>query len=158
MQDFEPKLDVLRAFKRVQESMRRQFEAKFKDLGLTGPQALLLSILGHRGKMRVSDISEKMHLSNSTVSSILDRLEAQGYVERVRSSEDKRAVYIDLTPSFKDKAKDRFCSADSELSQLLGQVTEAQRRQILESLNLLADLIDQQTKQVAPETPEKKTK
>lgn len=138
----EPKYDIMSAFKRVQEGLRHHFVAKFKDFGFTGPQAILISIIAHSGAMKVSDISDKMHLSNSTVSSMIDRLEAQGFVSRVRSKEDKRVVTVDLTEDFRGQAKHRFCSIESEMSSLLAKATEEEKTKILEGLMLFADLIN----------------
>ncbi len=142
MKEQEPKRDILRAFKKVQEGMRHHFEAKFKDLGLTGPQAMLLGILAHKGPLKVSDISAQMHLSNSTVSSIIDRLELQGYIERLRNQEDKRVVQVDLTEDFRAQAKDRFCGVDAEISGLLAKATDEQKQKIYEGFTLLSDLIE----------------
>ena len=144
MGDYEPRLEILRAFKKVQDVMRRHFEAKFKDFGMTGPQAFLVSVLSHQGPMKVSDISERMHLSNSTVSSIIDRLEAQGHVVRVRSNEDKRVVVVALTEAFKSQAKHKFCNIDEEMGSILSQASAEQQAKILEGLTLLASLMDEQ--------------
>lgn len=142
MHQFEPNLEILRAFKRVQEGLRHHFESKFKDLGLTGPQAILIGILAHKGPLRIGDLSEQMHLTNSTVSSIVDRLEHQGYVSRIRSESDKRVVQVDLTKSFRDQAKHRFCGVEGEMATILSKASEAERQKIYDGLSLLADLID----------------
>ena len=58
----------------------------FNPMNLTGPQGMMMGILSHDGEMKISDLSEKIGLSNSTVSGIIDRLEKQGLVERTRST------------------------------------------------------------------------
>lgn len=55
---------------------------------------MVLYTLGKHGSMKLSDISEKLSISNSTISGIVDRLEKQKYVERIRSKEDRRVIYV----------------------------------------------------------------
>ena len=58
--------------------------------------------MGHqddRGSVsvRVSDLAAKMYLHPATVVGILNRLELQGLIKRMRTSEDRRVVKIELT-------------------------------------------------------------
>lgn len=45
----------------------------------------------------VKDLAARLNLDSATVTPLLKRLEAQGYLERVRGVEDERLVYIRLT-------------------------------------------------------------
>ena len=47
--------------------------------------------------MRVSELAQRMYLRPATVVGILDRLEMKGLVSRTRSTEDRRAVDLNLT-------------------------------------------------------------
>ncbi len=68
-----------------------------KRYGLTGPQLLVLKELHKDSSKTIGEVSKKISLSQATVTSILDRLEKQQMVQRVRSSEDKRKVSIVLS-------------------------------------------------------------
>lgn len=85
----------------IKHNMGKEFE-KAGLPGITSTQGMMIGILGKHGKMKVSEISQKMGLNNSTVSGIIDRLEKQGIVERLRSEEDKRVVFIRLTPKLEE--------------------------------------------------------
>jgi len=80
----------------VKHSMSKEFEISGMTC-ITPTQGMMIGILCDNSEIKVSDISQKMGLNNSTVSGIIDRLERQGLVERLRSEEDKRVVYIKLT-------------------------------------------------------------
>ena len=47
--------------------------------------------------MRVSDLAARMYLHPATVVGILNRLELQGLIKRLRTNEDRRVVKIELT-------------------------------------------------------------
>jgi MarR family transcriptional regulator, organic hydroperoxide resistance regulator len=66
-------------------------------LGLTYPQYLVMLVLWERGASLVKELGQALELDSGTLSPLLKRLEAQGYVRRERCSEDERAVRIHLT-------------------------------------------------------------
>ncbi|WP_406302474.1 MarR family transcriptional regulator [Streptomyces sp. NBC_00885] len=63
-----------------------------KDLNLTYPQYLVMLVLWEHGELPVKRIGEYLRLDSGTLSPLLKRLEAAGYVERRRSPEDERSV------------------------------------------------------------------
>lgn len=66
-------------------------------LGITYPQYLVLLILWERGTCSVKNIGDLLHLDSGTLSPLLKRLEAAGFIRRQRRSEDERVVDISLT-------------------------------------------------------------
>lgn len=68
-----------------------------RESGLTGPQLLVMQLIGTSGETTAGVIAREVSLSQATVTSILDRLEKKGLLERVRSTDDKRKVMVSLT-------------------------------------------------------------
>jgi DNA-binding MarR family transcriptional regulator len=60
-------------------------------------QYLAMLVLWESDDISVKDMATRLNLDSATVTPLLKRLEAQGYVERVRGTEDERIVYIRLT-------------------------------------------------------------
>lgn len=83
--------------KEINSKLNHSIKNEFKDTGLTVPQIMVVKTLAKHKRLKVSEISKEMHLVNSTVSGIIDRLENQDIVSRVRSKDDKRVVYIELS-------------------------------------------------------------
>ncbi|MFC9260410.1 MarR family winged helix-turn-helix transcriptional regulator [Streptomyces hydrogenans] len=73
------------------------YREALKDLGLTYPQYLVMLVLWERGELPVKGIGERLRLDSGTLSPLLKRLEAAGYVERRRSAEDERSVTARVT-------------------------------------------------------------
>jgi DNA-binding MarR family transcriptional regulator len=101
MNEISDGLRIIRLLRYVMDTMKQNVEQHFNQLQLTGPQGILLGILSQHSKMKISELSEKLGLSNSTVSGIIDRLEKQNLVERIRSDEDRRVVYASVTEDAK---------------------------------------------------------
>jgi len=72
------------------------------QFGLIGSQYRLLMQLNPVSGMRLTTLSERLLLSTSTVSRILDQLEALGWVQRVADPSDRRAQSVILTAVGKD--------------------------------------------------------
>ncbi len=68
-----------------------------KPLGLTYTQYLVFMVLWEKDSVPVNEICGRLYLDNGTVTPLLKKLEAEGYIERARSSEDERRVVISLT-------------------------------------------------------------
>ena len=68
-----------------------------KESGLTGPQLILMRSIKELGKVTLRQLSEHTNISPATATTILDRLERNGWVVRVRSTSDKRKVHANLT-------------------------------------------------------------
>ena len=85
--------DIRRVFQVVNEQSKK---AK-RETGLTGPQLWAIKMIGELSSVRVSDLAARMYLHPATVVGILNRLELQGLIKRIRTNEDRRVVKTELT-------------------------------------------------------------
>jgi DNA-binding MarR family transcriptional regulator len=67
-------------------------------LGLTYTQYIAIIALWEEDKQTVSGLGEKLFLESNTLTPILKKLEAMGYVHRARDAADERVVRVGLTP------------------------------------------------------------
>ena len=65
--------------------------------GLTEPQFGVLEVLGHLGPLTFTDLSRKRLVSSGNMTCVVDNLEKEGLVERVRNTEDRREILVSLT-------------------------------------------------------------
>lgn len=89
--------EIVQSFRRIFKAIQQYSEEVLKEFGVTGPQLWLLKTLRQEGGTSVSELTQKMYLHISTVSGIIDRLEAKGYVVRKREAPDRRVVMVCLT-------------------------------------------------------------
>lgn len=78
-------------------AMTRLYKPVLEKLQLTYPQYLVMLALWEQDGLMVSELGEKLSLDSGTLTPLLKRLEANGYVARVRDVADERRVHITLT-------------------------------------------------------------
>ncbi|MFG3710568.1 MarR family winged helix-turn-helix transcriptional regulator [Micromonospora sp. NPDC047730] len=70
-----------------------------EPMGLTHPQYLVMLALWQYAPLSVRDLSRLLQLDPGTLSPLLKRLEANGYVRRERDPADERSLAVTLTPT-----------------------------------------------------------
>ena len=69
-----------------------------QSFGLTYPQYLVLLALLEKDGLTVKELGEKLNLGTGTLTPMIKRMEANGWVSRERSTTDERKVCISLQP------------------------------------------------------------
>jgi len=78
-------------------ALNKVYRGLLKPLGLPSPQDRVRITLWEREGVTVSQIGEQLFLDSPTLTPLLKRLEANGLIERRRSSADERQVIVSLT-------------------------------------------------------------
>ncbi|KFE00150.1 iclR helix-turn-helix domain protein [Vibrio cholerae] len=86
--------EVLVALRQIIRAIDLHSKKLNKDAGLTGPQLILMRSIHDLGEqVTIRELAVHTNMSQGTATTILDRLERNGYVQRVRSNSDKRKVH-----------------------------------------------------------------
>lgn len=76
----------------------RAYKPILEKLGLTYTQYIAIVALWEQDEQTVSGLGEKLFLESNTLTPILKKLEAMGYLTRKRDPGDERQVVVSLTP------------------------------------------------------------
>ncbi len=118
--------------------------------GMTGPQLAVLQEAKRLGPVSPTALSRAVHLSQATVTGILQRLERRGLIRREQSVSDRRSVSVQTT-----SAGLEFLSGSPSLLQdrfrdALSALEDWERLQILSTLQRVASLMDADEIDAAP--------
>ena len=75
----------------------RLYQPYLDEINLTYPQYITMLSLWEKDEVKVSDLGKELFLNTNTLTPLLQKLEAKGLIERVRSKVDERTVLISLT-------------------------------------------------------------
>jgi len=90
-------LDALKLFRIIFKSANRHFHEIEKIAGIGGASLWALAEIAESDKLTVTELATHMSIHQSTASNLLEKLEADGYIEKARSASDRRVVHIMLT-------------------------------------------------------------
>jgi len=95
----DPVLDFMRLLWSVEHGLERMSKRMGHQLGVTGPQRLVLRIVGRFPDISAGDLAHVVRLHPSTMTGILQRLVARGLIERRRDPADSRRAQLRLRPA-----------------------------------------------------------
>ena len=78
-------------------------------IGLTYPQYLVMMVLWEQDAQPVNDIAKKLYLETNTVTPLLKRMEAEGFISRSKGKADARQVIVNLTPKGRELESQASC-------------------------------------------------
>ncbi|WP_230088274.1 MarR family winged helix-turn-helix transcriptional regulator [Alicyclobacillus mali (ex Roth et al. 2021)] len=139
--DIAQRLDTI--MERFFRGMRSQFYTEDK-FGLTHTQAFVLRHLSVVPQAKSSDLARIAGLSPGAITQVCDELVRLGYVERVRSSEDRRVVYVILTDRGRSHLRELTRDRAVKIAHLLDKLGEEDARVFLELLERLVTIMDEQ--------------
>jgi DNA-binding MarR family transcriptional regulator len=132
---------VLEAIIYFTTETRRITKELAKRSNLTGPQLTILKILETIGDLSLSEVSDRIRAQNSTVTGIIDRMEREGLVQRVRSVEDRRVIRIHLTEKGEKLARSIPVEPMEVLRGALAGLAPAETKEFLRIMTKIAKRI-----------------
>ena len=94
---------------RVQPMLRKRvqkFEGSNSAQSMPLSHVQVLTVLNDEGSMTVSDISRRFNIAKPNITPLVDRLSAEGLVERQRSTLDRRVVNIAICEKGRERLKE----------------------------------------------------
>ncbi len=142
--------EVLVALRRLIRATDLRSKQLSKTVGLTAPQLLLLQTVNRHGDITIGDIARNMSLSQATVTTIVDRLEARALLVRQKSTSDKRRVYVSLTAEGVRVLADAPTALHTQLIEKFRSLESWEQSMILASLQRLANMMDAEQIDASP--------
>jgi DNA-binding MarR family transcriptional regulator len=117
---------------RASQTATEMLDAAIADyLGVNDTDFRCLDILDQEGPMTAGRLARRARLSPGAMTTLLDRLERRGLARRVRDSDDRRKVLVEVTPKLREMGAELYGSpeeasaglnaySDEELELLIG--------------------------------------
>ena len=125
----------------VRQLQGRTFEKMLKDSGIeafNGAQGRILYVLWEHEQLSITEIGRLTSLAKTTLTSMLDRMEAGGLVERIPDKKNRRQIFVTITEKAKGY-KQMYDQVSNEMNTLFYQ--DFTRKEITEFENMLRRII-----------------
>lgn len=126
------------------EQASTQFHALVRERGLRVPEWRVLACLVDNDGLMITRLAKLSLMEQSRMTRIVDQMDANGWVERVMDSHDKRRVRVKLTSEGRALAEDLVREARSHEAQLLSALADTDAARIKSVLRALMSALDAQ--------------
>ncbi len=141
---------ALVALRKILRATEINARALAREAGLTPSQHIILQLIDSLDAPTPSAVAKEASITQATVTSLIDKLERQGFVERRRDDVDKRRVIVDITErgaralrEAPDILQDRFQGRFRELN-------DWEQSMIITVLERIASILDAEEIDAAP--------
>ena len=142
--------NVLIALRKIIQAIDLNSKKLVKQVGLTGPQLVILQEISRLGTVSVGEVAKNVSLSQGTVTGILERMEKRGLVFRQRSSQDKRRVMVNITETGKKLLINAPPIMQENFLEKFNQLQDWEKTMILSTLQRLVGMMDARTISASP--------
>ena len=119
--------------------MRRDFEQRARDLGLTRAQWSVLAHLSRCEGINQAGLSEILDVAPITLGRTLDRMQRAGWIERRAVDGDKRARALHLTPKARPALKRVFALGLQSRKRAMSGLSDAEQSKLIKLLVRIRD-------------------
>jgi len=141
---------VLVALRRIIRAIDLRSRSLVAHYGLTGPQLTVLRQLSSQDGVSVGELTRAVHLSQATVTGILDRLTKREFVRRERSTEDRRCVQVWLTEAGQTLLADAPPLLQEEFTEQFDSLEDWEQTQILSAIQRVVAMMEAGHIEAAP--------
>ncbi len=136
--------EVLIALRQIIRAVDLHSRKLNKDLGLTGPQLILMRAIRELGDVTIRQLAKQTNMSQATATSIIDRLEKRHWVERVRSERDRRIVHAKLTEQGRTMLSTAPLPLQEGFIQRFYQLDQWEQTQMLATVQRISEMMNAQ--------------
>jgi DNA-binding MarR family transcriptional regulator len=133
---------ITEALRRIVRASDMTSRAIFKEHRLSGPQLAILQQVAASESATVSSLAKAVHVGAPTVTGILDRLERDGLIRRVRDVADRRQVIATATESGRQVLGRRPSLLNEHFRGELQRLEEWERTLLLSMLQRAARMME----------------
>jgi DNA-binding MarR family transcriptional regulator len=133
--------EIIDNIRRIFYVLAEQSRKAEHETGLTGSQLWVIKLLAETSPMKVTDLARRMYLHPATMVGLLDRLEAKGLVQRIRSDRDRRVVHIIITEPGQEIVRNAPEVSQSLLVNGLEPLTDQKVRTVSNGLEQLVTIL-----------------
>ncbi|PAF32389.1 MarR family transcriptional regulator [Paenibacillus sp. 7516] len=122
---------LLEAFFRYKNKVLDQQQKTETNCKLNPTKSHILGMLLREQRCMAVDVARQLSLSSGATTIVLNQLESEGLIQRVRSEEDRRIVWLSLTEDGEQLAKSLNANRGRMTWELLQALTEEEQQQMI---------------------------
>jgi DNA-binding MarR family transcriptional regulator len=141
---------VLVSLRRIIRAVDMHSRKLIKEHDITSPQLILLGYINDNSEVTLGELAKFACLSNATVTGIVDRLEKRELVERTRRNDDRRKIFVILTPSGRVVLKKAPSPLQDQFLDEFSGLSDESKSEILDMLEKIGSMMGAERLDASP--------
>ncbi len=137
--------DIIKLLYQVFVLLKNEMGKLLEEEGISSSHGIIIKTISEHKRIKITELSELLGLSNSTLSGIIEKLKVLGIVERKRSDKDRRVVYVSISRDFEKRHGDFHQKINDYIEKKVKEAGQEDRKKIAEGLTLLKKLLEEST-------------
>ncbi len=134
-------MQIMMRLRQIIQEMSRHSKQLQEKYNITLPQLICLKEVADHGPIAIGALTQIVFINNSTVTGIIDRLEKRKLVQRVRISQDRRQVHVEITQAGVKFLEDAPTPIHHRFIEKLEKMEAKDVSMLLWGLELLVDML-----------------
>ncbi len=139
-----PVLDFMRVLWALDHRLQSTSKRMETTLGVTGPQRLVIRIVGQFPGISAGEAASILHIHPSTLTGVLRRLETRGALSRKADPEDARRALLFLTPHGQTLNRTRGGTVEAAVQRVLAKLPPGKLKDVREALVMLTQEVERE--------------
>lgn len=135
-------LDAL--LRNIAGHLRKRGRDILGNFEITNPQFDALLVLRENGELTMGELCAKMYLACSTATDLIDRMERNGLIERVRGSQDRRVIRLRVLEKGSNIIDEVLEARQTYLAAQFADLDEVDKKNLIQALEQLNHLMSRQ--------------
>jgi DNA-binding MarR family transcriptional regulator len=145
-------IELIELFHQISRKIGKTLAPVFRKQDLSHTEIVALFVMNKRQTSRVTELATMIGVPASTLTGILDRLVAQGYLEREPDPDDRRSLILKAAPKLKTFIRGLMAPMENRLKEVFRAMPEARLERLIADLQFVLEQLDQ----TEPKNQEKK--
>jgi DNA-binding MarR family transcriptional regulator len=137
-------VEIEELLRNVSTIMRKRGRDILSNFDITNPQLDALLVLREFGELTMGELCQKMFLACSTATDLIDRMERNGLIERVRDTADRRVIRLKVLPKGQAVIDEVLEARRVYLANILSAIDTAEKERIIHALEQLHYLMSRE--------------
>jgi DNA-binding MarR family transcriptional regulator len=133
---------LVSALKRFTTTLSADFMEILFRLNLTIPQIRVLHAIRKEGRMSGRQLANELRVSPGAIVQVCDRLQEQGYVERVPDTQDRRVTWFQLASPTQDLFEEMLALRRARVVPALSRLSPQDRENLIRMLDEMATVLE----------------
>lgn len=122
---------------RALQAVRKRVEDHIKTLGLNPTEFAVLELLYNNGEQPIQKIGDKVLIASSSITYVIDKLEAKQFAERKPSPDDRRITFASITSKGTAFMNEVFPEHKQEIVNICAGLNEDEKQLLIKQLKKL---------------------